>query len=412
MKTIKHLKTQVARILGFLLFGLILYSRLIHQPQNQHLLKQFSSEPAQLNWLFFMLPIGSLWEKFSARFSSKKADKSKLSNGIFAAYAKALAKAQDHETAKNSLLRAIQEILKTKAINLYWYEAKGLGFQCENHKKHPEILPEFIPASSLIPEKLEKSTGVKWFENNDPTPKPHDPSQLEEKQAVGKVNLLTPINNHDQLFGWILTRPSKYHQNYTQSDIELLEFLTQLSPAVYQKTNFLQSLQSQVAQGEVCNRIEESVKLGKDLNLILQEVYEHLRKFLPVHTLSMILRDPEQLFFKRIFTIRDEKLEATTLQPEALHTEFLEKSALATGQITSIEEKSFWLVLPLAHEEAIIGALSLGHSYQNDIFEDLDLNFLQNLASAVTTAAQSHHLEEANQRQKQQLEVIKKAGRN
>jgi len=104
----------------------------------------------------------------------------------------------------------------------------------------------------------------------------------------------------------------------------------------------------------------------------------------------------------------NDNLEIPPSQPEALKSDFIEKTAIATGQITTVEENGVWLVLPLVLEDEIIGALSLGNPGSGEMVQEMEINFTQYLASVVTTAVKIHHLNEENHKQKQRLEVFNK----
>ncbi len=361
---------------------------------------------APLGLFFLNLPFGSLWRKINAIFSSKQPAGNNDGKTVTAARVKSLADAQDLEEAQQNFLLSVREIAHPKFCDLYLVDPQGPGFRRENARKAKRRLPAFVPADSKLARQIANNTHIRFYKDGDPELQLLDPADTPPEHLDQEMHLIAPISSPNSLLGWLSLGPLKEDLSTTQLIISQIEFLVQLFSAVYQKFELLQAFQSKITEDEVRNRIEASVKSGKDLNQTLVEIYERLKPYLPINHFSLILQNPDQDRYERVFAIRDDECEVTTSKPEPLKAGFFENKAVANGQIQAIEENGSWLILPLALEEASLGALSLGNPNLPGLTKTVDLGFLHFLSSAVTNAIRFQRMEALNQGQQHQLEVI------
>lgn len=403
----KTLFIDLLTTLGLCSLGLVLFLYLENGSCLAVVDKSISQTPQRhFGLLFFSLPLGALWKKFSALFPPTEPTRSKPSDVKMAAFMQKLAAAQNLEQAIHVLLKGIKEIFEPKFVDLYLFDTQKGGFHRKPINQQRGALPEFFPSESRIPEKLAKSTQAVFLKNEGPDFTFFNPSEMDKDQERKDLQLLAPISIQNNLSGWLVLSPGKNKRALNHPEIVQVEILTQLFSAIYEKMELRQKVALQRVQVQIRNRITDSIKSGRDLNQILTEVYHQLRKHHQIQALSLVLREPFQSDYQRVYLIQDEVPEIIPSQPTTLKTNFVEKTAIATGQITTSEENGAWLVLPLVLEDKIIGALSLRKPENGKVVPEMDSSFTKYLANAITTVIQTYHLDKENKRQKQQLAVF------
>lgn len=393
--------------LGMVLLAVFCLLMLFNRADSNCPFKLKQTAGAQpLNLFLYVLPIGPLFNKINDVFHSDGTQDTQVVSDSMTGYAKAMAAEHDKEKIKSILLAGIRTLVNPQFIDLYFFDAKGQGYLCENDQKQNKLLPNLISLESNLIPKIGPSSGILSITDEIYKFQTLEGSQFEISDSIS--NLLVPIEIQSKLVGWLVLGPPKEAQVYTREDINIIELLTHLFSMAYEKTELLKNHQKELAQNQLQRQLVNIVNGDQNFDQVLANIFSHLQETLAINEFSIILRSPESFVSKILYSIQGDQPTITSNKPKLLKGEFLEKEIIATGKIKQVEENGSWLILPLVLNEQIIGALNMGNAQKKGVFEAIDLSFFHFLAGAVSNATQIHLLKQANHTQNQQLNEYNK----
>lgn len=280
---------------------------------------------------------------------------------------------------------ATWDIINTDHINIYLYDQKDGGYAQyslpgANKVDSPPLLEDDPIASSLIETKNHlylqaDSSEAKIIK------------KIQENYSANLSHLYIPIWGNIGLLGWVEAITQNEKRPSTDENIQLIKSLASQFALVFERIDTIASLQQKLLEMEILNQIALTVNSLTDLDQLLSAIYNQIQKFTQADSLSLILKHPTLLGYKRVFLFQDNQIQISTKNPITLGDDYPEKSGIETTTPHFVNrENGQWLLIPLIQENNHLGVLSLGSQTPTAYINPVILNLTESLATLITTA--------------------------
>ncbi len=352
--------------------------------------------------IFTLQPI----RKSIERLLSEPMESSQQKKELVLKYASSLTSTTNKSIAIELLRDVVQETMRPKHVNIYLYEPEIPGYIA---KLSPEIDTEdtsVIHRDSVIPNTLERLHDVLYFKEKKGM-SDRDNNNKVLLDSYGSV-IFSPIPAPYGIHGWVAIGPKINQDPYTVEDIDLIQTLTHQFAVVYERADTASSIQKSLHEMEVLNQMAVAINKNTDLDTLLIAVFSQMESLFGIDKLSLVMESEVDDEYLRMFLYENRKVIVSTHQPKKLQNNFLEKRCITQGKTEIINEAATWLVVPLMGDERTIGALSLGHSGNRNVFDRTNLNLIDSIASLMSGAIIKTNLLQASQQQAEQLSMLNK----
>ncbi len=304
------------------------------------------------------------------------------------------------------LLRdATWEIMKSGRVVIYIYDQGIGGYKARGHFQEETIEKIVFQVNDLIPTTLSEakdhlilladSAEIRLIAQNSGHITPH------------QSYLFIPIWGNFSLLGWVEITDQSKQPRYTEQAIQLVESLAAQFALVYQRIDTTTSIQQRLWEMEIINQISLAVNSLTDLDQLLQTIFNHIQRVVPVDRLSLVLEQPSSRNYERVFLYQDNAILVSTKQPSDLEEDYPEKSALRTSSPVLIEKDAVnWILIPLIQNDKHLGVFSLGKPSSESGFDQILLNLTDSLANLVTSAIIKSQLIDTLQGKMRHLEKL------
>ncbi len=348
-------------------------------------------------------PIHKLFE----RFFINQATSTQRSNELALKYASSLTTTNNKAIANELLRDAIREIIYPEHVHVYLYDSEIPGYIA---KTYPETTKEdcsVVPRDSVIATTLEKLHDILYFKQEGGEDGGDESGQrLWDKH--GSI-IFAPIPATYGILGWLAIGPKRNHIPYTAEDIDLIRTLTHQFSVVYERADALISIRTSLHEMEILNQIAVAINDNNDIDSLLISTFKQIQSLIHIDQLSLVMESGEEEgVFQHLFLYENGKIVISTHQPKRLTDDFLEKHSISEGNAEIIIQDINWLVVPIKAEDRIIGAISLGHSGDRALFDHINLNLIDSIASLMSGAIIKANLLQSTQQQAEQLAMLNK----
>ncbi len=247
-------------------------------------------------------------------------------------------------------------------------------------------------------------------------PDPHDRSPL------AWVRLVLPLEARGEIIGiWLFGRrdPDDF---YPYPDIKLLGALASQAALSVENTRLFEDTQRQLEEISSLYDIALATGAALDRDLLLQRLYDQVRRALPLDAFVVSLYDEETQAMEVALAIEEDELmtELVNLRApledggltgwvmrhrEPLLIGDLSRDPLPVKPRHKGTPARSWLGVPLIAHERLIGAMSV-QSFHPDRYSSRQLRFLEILAAQVAVALENAQLFQETQRRASQQEAI------
>lgn len=321
-------------------------------------------------------------------------------------YASSLTSINDTDLAIALLRDAIIEIMHPEHVHIYLYDPEIPGYFGNFDSEKDDQENWIIPRDSIIATTLEKLRDILYFkQNTKPTAEKEADHRLWDKH--GSV-IFAPLPATYGIHGWAAIGAKSDGTPYTAEEIDLIGNLTHQFAVVYERADAMVSIRSSLNEMEILNQIAVAINNNNDLDRLLTSIFKQIRPLFHIDRFSLVMESAVKGSYQRLFLIEDGEKTVSTHQPEELEENFIEKDSITQGRTQIINQAVTTLVVPLTMEDGVMGAISLGHSNDNKIFNRANLNMVNSIASLVSGAIIKANLLQASQQQAEQLAMLNK----
>lgn len=296
----------------------------------------------------------------------------------------------------------------------------------------------FLPAYYQENRLAEFIEGLGWWQSldkpvlsiyDDPTLSDWAQAHLQLHQA--KAILFVPIRSEDEIIGCLELINTQASRHFTESDIELSEFVAQQTALAIVRTQLFEAEARRRREAEILLDVAEFVSSSLDRDEILTRVMEILRVYLnDVHncSISLITEDGLQLetilswYADEAFALfpKGNRLEISNSFTSQLALEGsepvlisdLKKIPFTNKFTTSMREKGLRAILcvPLKVKNKPVGTLHIHHWYEPRQFSTEEIALLQGVANQAAIAIENARLFANERRQLNLSRTLQKVG--
>ena len=321
-------------------------------------------------------------------------------------FSSSLAVINNPDLAVDLLKDIIEKILNPRHIYIYLYDPQIPGYIAKVSMDSGGEKTFIAPHDSVIAQTVEKLRDILYFkEYKDPSEESKPKAHLWDEHGSC---IFAPIPGSLGIFGWAAIGPKQNDAPYSVDDIDLISTLIHQFAMVYERVDALTTTKKHLREMEILNHIATAINKNNDFDELLGSIYKEIKSIIPIDRFSLVMNSDIKGFYNRLFLFENGKKLISTNQPKPLRGSFLEETCIRKAKPEIIQDDQTWLVLPLKAGDEIIGALSLGHSTKNQLFDRLDLSLINSISSLVSGAIIKANLLWASQNQAHQLATLNK----
>ncbi|MCP4425851.1 MAG: GAF domain-containing protein, partial [Chloroflexi bacterium] len=170
---------------------------------------------------------------------------------------------------------------------------------------------------------------------------------------------LVPMNNGQELLGWLSLSPKRDQRPFTQSELSYLNSLADQSLIGLERANVIRSLETRIAELDLLSQFSQHLNFTIDFDDLLELAYVNYRRLLGLDDFVISWRDPDTGRIYPAFHVVDgeripeeEGRDKRVRDPRILQV-------IQTGQMLAAEDEDgrSWIIAPLNAGADTLGAL-------------------------------------------------------
>lgn len=331
-------------------------------------------------------------------------------DSLLRAYNRELVTAVRPEQVAEKLLSYAQSGLPHIQTSLYFYDNDLSAYLL--HKANDQLPQNQTPADSLPAQVAFDSPLATYLSQHDEILDLTDeriwPDLLQQHpEAVTplKSNLLVPIQNGQDLFGWLAARPSSTQAYLETADLRYLDTLTEQALLGLDRTKVVQRLERRVAQLDQLSQFSRTLNFTITLDDMLEVTYTNYQRHFNLDDFIVILWEETMNRLYPVFYLEDgERLIDKEGTNQSISDPRL-KSVAKTGQRQQWTGKNgrFCMAAPLNAGASTLGMI-LTRSVQS--LSPSRQQFFMTFTDQVAIALERLLTDEALKKRAQQLQII------
>ncbi len=266
--------------------------------------------------------------------------------------------------------------------------------------RQPLYLPDDVPGRM-------KALGIEFVPIGDSRP--------------AKCWMGVPLLVGDSILGVIAVQSTETANLYTERHRDLLIAIAGQTAIAIQNVRSLEEIRRRAEELNLLNELNQRLSAQLDIQQVLHEIYEGVRRLIPVENFFIGLYNPERHEITFPLNVTESQLdkEVITLPADQglsgyiIRTRqplFLPKDVQETLQVLGIqlvgEPAKSWIGVPLLLGDRVIGVMAAQSYHQENRYDQHDLELLQAIAGQAAIALQNARLFEETRKRAQQQEAL------
>lgn len=232
--------------------------------------------------------------------------------------------------------------------------------------------------------------------------------QNREMVATMKAAAIVPMNNGQELLGWLTVSPKENKRHFTPPELSYLRSLADQSLIGLERANVIRRLETRIAELDLLSQFSQHLNFTIEFDDLLELTYVNYQRLMRIEDFFVSWRNPDTGdVFSAFYVEKGERLESQEGRDKII-TDPRILEVINTGQMSVQEDENgrFWIIAPLNAGADTLGAI-------HTIYHEPGLKLLrreEQLFSvfADRTAVALDRLQTRNQLEEraQQLEII------
>lgn len=294
----------------------------------------------------------------------------------------------DIDTLLISISKHLQDSIGFDSVSLVMKAEESEYFQRQFEYQNNEVI-----TSSLNPINLDEDF-------------PEKESILSKRRAFREDSesklLILPLEINEMSIGALSLQSHSHEFTLDNTDLNLLSSIGNLITGAIIKTRLLQTSQAQANSLSILNHVSWQLSSTLVMDQLLETIVENAMQLLNASAGILILRqeNPNDLFIevtagdidanirgKRVALVNDFTKEAFSQHKPAIFNNYNENdySPLIISQVTEFKVKNL-ILAPLTIKGRVIGLVEIFNKNNNQLFSEIDKNFLEGFASQASIA--------------------------
>lgn len=313
-----------------------------------------------------------------------------------------------HEIAV-AMLKCVQQGIPHAEAQLYLPDSGGGGYRkyLGRSQESGEQVGHLVDSQSPLVQFLQRGPGLV-----DLAEERIWPTELRQHREVVQLLdavVLVPMNNAQQLLGWLTLSPKRNRKHFNSSELSFLSSVADQSLIGLERANVIRRLETRIVELDQLSQFSQTLNMTVGLPDLLALVAAFFHTLFDVRDLSLALWLPNKVqLFTALSVVAGERrpeLEGA----EQLVTNADIQQAARLGQMVrrdGRENGRFVVTAPLNSGENTLGAIQTSHDQAEHIFSDRQITLLAVLSDQIASAIDRLLAKEALQQRAQQVQSI------
>jgi signal transduction histidine kinase len=236
------------------------------------------------------------------------------------------------------------------------------------------------------------------------------PVLRQHRPAVLALNasVIVPMNNRQQLLGWLTLSEKKNEQHFTQAELNYLSALADQSLIGLERANVIRRLETRVAELDVLSQFSQALNFTIAFDDLLELVYTNYHRLFAIDDFSISLRDPDTQRVYTAFYVKAGKRIREREGSDRLVDAALVQQVIQTGQmmVTTIEDGRVLMAAPLNAGADTLGVLHTSYGESEHHFRRQQQQLFSVLADRTAVALDRLQARRQLEARARQLEII------
>ncbi len=191
------------------------------------------------------------------------------------------------------------------------------------------------------------------------------PEEINLQQAV----VIVPLNNEQQLLGWLALPAKQNGQPYSQSELNFLGALADQSLIGLERANVMRRLEARVAELDQLSQFSQALNFTIDPDVLLELVFTNYQRLLLIDNFFIALIDgPTNKLYAAFVVEQGERLTRREGRHVLVENPHIQQ-VLNTGQTADVKDEDgrIWWIAPLNAGAETLGVLYTFFSHESQI---------------------------------------------
>lgn len=316
-------------------------------------------------------------------------------------YNRALTTAVHADQVANMLLTYAREGVPGTITELYLPDSKTSCYSGYNGTGSFKLdmdspVVEFLQMQSGVIDLAEERAWPDTFRHN------------RETVATMKAAAIVPMNNGQELLGWLTVSPKENNRHFSPPELSYLRSLADQSLIGLERANVIRRLETRIAELDLLSQFSQYLNFTIDFDDLLELTYVNYQRLMGIEDFFVSWRNPDTgAIFTAFYVEKGERVQAKEGRDKVVtDPRILEVIKMGQMAVQEDDDGRFWIIAPLNAGADTLGAL-------HTIYHEPGLKLLrreEQLFSvfADRTAVALDRLQTRNQLEEraQQLEII------
>ncbi len=259
-----------------------------------------------------------------------------------------------------------------------------------------------IPFSSPLVSYLRHESGVVDLVEERTWPK--EVLSCREQILAMKISTLAPINNGQDLLGWLALPPRQDGRPFRGSELTFLTALANQSLIALERANVVRRLEMRLVEQDRLSQFSQALNFTLDFDDLLELVYTNYQRMFEVASLYVHLRNRETgALYTAFYVEGDERYTQREGLQQVVQDERLWQT-LHTGQMwLEVADNRSWVMAPLNAGPDTLGILQAEVPYA---LQEADRQLFMVFADRTAVALDRLYANQQLQKRAQQLEIL------
>lgn len=237
------------------------------------------------------------------------------------------------------------------------------------------------------------------------------PSELREhRETVQALDaaVLVPMNNTDQLLGWLVLSPKNNDKHFSSTEMSFLNSLADQSLIGLERANVIRRLETRIAELDHLSQFSQTLNMTESLDHLPELVYRNFKSLFDVNDLTLALNTPTNEKAVTFFCVENNRRNFAKEGPQRIVSDRSMLQAIRLGRTVSETDENgrFQLTIPLSTGHHRLGAIQMLRRLPGQKISERQCKLLTVLTDQIANALDRLNAQEALKARAQQLETI------
>ena len=230
------------------------------------------------------------------------------------------------------------------------------------------------------------------------------------RETIAEMNssVIVPMNNGNELLGWLTLSEKENGQNLRQSEISYVNSLANQSLIGLERASVIHRLENQIAEQNRLSQFSQALNFTIDMDVLLELIYINFQRLLGIEDFFIILRDTHSGRLYKLFHIEnDERLPEMEGRDKFVKDPDIKKVVSSAQRVVKTDDSGcIWLGAPLNAGADTIGAIYTFFRDPDAIVPERQQQLFSVFTDQAATALERMETNRRLQERAQQLEII------